>query len=253
MPGGRAVLECPRLGTAFSPRLPDVVYQSQTSLRTLLAKCEMSYQRPDKQYKSHNATQAHGVRGTTGKKILDVALNAPNTILLAGDEASAYLQATLMRVWAKKGHTPVVRVSASRDNTHFYGALNLATGKETLLRSALMNSEVSALFLQTLLDAYPNLPLAALMGSRSLAQRRSGQAVLEANPRLEVLWFPPGCPELNPQEHVWKAAREAVGHNHQCATLAVLAEEFETYLKTAEFPCSLLEQHNFPVLCTMFN
>ena len=33
----------------------DVVYQSQTSLRTLLAKCEMSYQRPTKQYKSHSA------------------------------------------------------------------------------------------------------------------------------------------------------------------------------------------------------
>ena len=32
-----------------------VVYQSTTSLRTLLAKCEMSYQRPTKQYKSHNA------------------------------------------------------------------------------------------------------------------------------------------------------------------------------------------------------
>ncbi len=91
-----------------------------------------------------------------------MALNAPKTILLAGNEASAYLQATLMRVWAKKGHTPVVPVSASRDNTHFYGALNMATGKETLLRSALMNSEVSALFLQKLLDAYPNLPLLLL-------------------------------------------------------------------------------------------
>ncbi len=32
-----------------------VVYQSSTSLHTLLAKCEMSYQRTEKQYKSHNA------------------------------------------------------------------------------------------------------------------------------------------------------------------------------------------------------
>ena len=158
-----------------------------------------------------------------------------------------------MRVWARKGHTPIVPVSASRDNTHFYGALNMATGKETLLRSDLMNSDVSALFLQMLLDAYPNLPLLLLWDRAPWHKGEAVRAVLEANPRLEVMWFPPGCPELNPQEHVWKAAREAVGHNHQCATLAVLAEEFETYLKTAEFPCSLLEQHNFPVLCTMFN
>ena len=31
-----------------------VSYQSKTSYRTLLAKCEMSYQRPAKQYKSHS-------------------------------------------------------------------------------------------------------------------------------------------------------------------------------------------------------
>ncbi len=122
-----------------------------------------------------------------------MALNAPKTILLAGDEASAYLQATLMRVWAKKGHTPVVPVSASRDNTHFYGALNMATGKETLLRSALMNSEVSALFLQKLLDAYPNLPLLLLWDRAPWHKGEAVRAVLEANPRLEVLWFPPGC------------------------------------------------------------
>ena len=32
-----------------------VTFQSKTSYRTLLAKCEFSYQRPAKQYKSHNA------------------------------------------------------------------------------------------------------------------------------------------------------------------------------------------------------
>ena len=181
-----------------------------------------------------------------------MALNAPKTILLAGDEASLYLQATLMRVWFPKGHTPVVRVSASRDNTHFYGALNLATGQETLLRSDLMKGEVSALFLQKLLDAYPNVPILLLWDRAPWHQGEAIKAVLAANSRLEILWFPPGCPELNPQEHVWKATREAVGHNHQCATLSVLAEEFETHLKTTAFPCSLLEQHNFQQVCAMF-
>lgn len=32
----------------------DVVYQSQTSYRNLLAQCEFSYQRPSKQYRSHS-------------------------------------------------------------------------------------------------------------------------------------------------------------------------------------------------------
>ncbi len=82
---------------------------------------------------------------------MDIAQDAPDTVILAADEASLYLQASLMRVWAPKGQTPVVRVAANRDNTHFYGALNLATGQEVMLRSAIMNAEVSALFLTQVL------------------------------------------------------------------------------------------------------
>ena len=33
------------------------------------------------------------------------------------------------------------------------------------------------------------------------------EAVLAANPRLEIVQFPVAAPELNPQEHVWKATR----------------------------------------------
>ena len=113
-----------------------------------------------------------------------------------------------MRVWAKKGQTPIVRVSASRDNTHFYGALNLASGQEIVLRSPLMNSEVSALFLQKLLATYPNLPLLLLWDRAPWHKGEAVKAVLEANPRLEVLWFPPGCPELN------RASTRSEGHKN---------------------------------------
>ena len=84
---------------------------------------------------------------------MDIAQAAPETVLVTGDEASLYLQASVMRVWAPKGVTPVVRADAGRDNTHFYGGLNLLTGEQSTVRSDLMNGEVSALFLQKLLLA----------------------------------------------------------------------------------------------------
>lgn len=83
-------------------------------------------------------------------------------VILAADEASLYLQASLMRVWAPVGQTPVVRACANRDNTHFYGALNLATGQQVVLRSDLMNAEVSALYLNRLLSVYPDKPILLL-------------------------------------------------------------------------------------------
>ena len=112
-----------------------------------------------------------------------------------------------MRVWAPTGQTPVVKVAANRDSTHFYAALNLKTGQETLLRSDIMKAEVSVLFLNRILQTYPHQPILLLWDRATWHKGEAIRSVLAANPRLEVLWFPPGCPELNPQEHVWKAAR----------------------------------------------
>lgn len=106
-------------------------------------------------------------------------------MLLAGDEASLYLQASLMRVWALVGQTPVVRVATNRDNTHFYGALNLLTGQETVMRSAVMTGEVSVLFLQQILSAYPDAPILLSLGMscccgierRGIKGRRCGHSL----------------------------------------------------------------------------
>jgi transposase len=174
-------------------------------------------------------------------------------VILAADEASLYLQASLMRVFAPVGQTPVIRASAQRDNTHFYGALNLMTGEQTVLRSDLMTQEVSVLFLQQILDAYPDRPILLFWDRASWHQGASMRSLLAANERLEILWHPPGCPELNPQEHVWKAARIAVSHNHQHVKLPELADAFERHLKQTKFPCSLLQHIGYDLIATGFN
>lgn len=173
-------------------------------------------------------------------------------MFLAGDEASLYLQATLMRVWSLIGQTPVVKNDPGRSLTHFYGALNLVTGQETAMRTQLMNSAVSALFLQKLLAAYPDQPIVLLWDRAKWHQGSAVNDLLAANPRLEIIFFPPASPDLNPQEHVWKATREAISHNHTEAKLERLADRFEHHLTHTCFPCSLLEQHGYHELCAMF-
>jgi transposase len=182
-----------------------------------------------------------------------VAQEAPNTVILAGDEASLYLQATLMRVWSLIGQTPVVKCDTGRSLTHFYGALNLATGQETVMRTQLMNSAVSALFLQKLLAAYPDQPILLLWDRAQWHQGQAVKALRNSHPRLEVFFFPPASPDLNPQEHVWKATREAISHNHTETKLERLADQFERHLSDTRFPCSLLAHHAFLHLCAMFN
>jgi transposase len=183
---------------------------------------------------------------------MDLAQAAPDTVILAGDEASLYLQATLKVVWHPCGQTPRLKVHPGRESLHFYGALNLRTGQETALPSAMMNSDVSALFLLRLLATYPDQPLLLLWDNATWHRGKPIQAILDAYPRLEILYLPTAAPDLNPQEHVWKATRQAVSHNHRHAKLDQLADAFAQHLTSTHFPCSLLHQHAYPALSAMF-
>ena len=63
--------------------------------------------------------------------------------------------------------------------------------------------------------------------------------------------YPPASPDLNPQEHVWKAARMHASHNHNRANLAELADRFEHFLRTNKFNYSFLEKFNVETICAM--
>jgi transposase len=157
-----------------------------------------------------------------------------------------------MRVWHPCGQTPLIHIAPNRDSTHFYGALNLQTGKETVMRSSTMNGATTVLFLIMLLTLYPIQPILLLWDRAPWHRSKLVKTFLYDNPRLEILWLPPAAPELNPQEHVWKATREAVSHNHALPKLDQLAHSFEAHLHNTTFPCSLLDLHNYSYICMLF-
>jgi len=119
------------------------------------------------------------------------------------------------------------------------------------MRSPVMNAETSALFLEKILLAYPDEPILLLWDRAPWHRGPQITAILEANPRLEIIYFPPGAPDLNPQEHVWKATRRVISHNHSCKKLDKLADDFEDHLSTSTFPCSLLDQYAYSDICAM--
>lgn len=147
---------------------------------------------------------------------------------------------------------PLVRLHPGRESTHFYGALNLLTGQETTLRTQLMNADATVLFLVRLLEAYPTQPILMLWDRAPWHRGEPIKQLLAAHPRLEIIYLPTAAPDLNPQEHVWKATRTAVSHNHRHGRLGELADAFEHHLRSTVFPCSLLQKHDYPRLRAMF-
>ncbi len=172
--------------------------------------------------------------------------------MLTEDEASLYLQATTQKVWAVQGQTPHVRVDPSRTKTNFYGTLNLQSGEELVLRADKLNSETTAFYLQCILATYPDVPLLYFWDRAPWHRGPAIERVLQANPRLEIIAYPVASPELNPQEHVWKAARREVSHNHGHAQLDLLAAQFETYLSNTRFASAFLDTYGYNTIRAMF-
>jgi transposase len=181
-----------------------------------------------------------------------VAQDAPNTVFLAGDEAGLYLQATTCHVWSPTGQTPIVRADPGRAKTNFYGALNLHTGQELAMRSDLMNAEISAQYLEMILKANPNLPIILLWDRAPWHRGKPIDKILEEHPRLEIIFFPTACPDLNPQEHVWKAVRKQVSHNHLEARLPELADRFLNKLNSSIFKDTFLKRYGYTAIHPMF-
>jgi transposase len=184
---------------------------------------------------------------------MDVAQEAPETVLLAEDEASLYLQATTMRVWAPMGQTPTVRIHTGRENTNFYGCLNLRTGAEIVMQAETMNSITTAGYLQRIAETIPDKPILLLWDRAPWHRGAAVRDFLGANPRFEIMWLPPGAPDLNPQEHVWKRVREHISHNHCQTHLRQLANAFATYLTDSVFKSAFLERYGYWAHRPIFN
>jgi transposase len=168
------------------------------------------------------------------------------------DEASLYLQATPMAVWGPRGQPLTLRCDPSRTKTSFYGTLELKTGHEVVSQVDTMNAEATAEHLKLLLTTYPDVPLLLLWDRAPWHRGEEIRAVVEANPRLELLAFPTAAPDLNPQEHVWKATRRAVSHNHTERRLPGLAERFKTHLMSTSFHSSFLDRYGWYLVCPGF-
>jgi len=174
-------------------------------------------------------------------------------VILAEDEASLYLQPTLQTVWASRGQTPVVRSDAGRSITHFYGTLNLHTYQEIVTRMETMDAVASAQHLEDVLATVSNVPILLFWDRAPWHRGQPIKDVLAANPRLEIEYFPVAAPDLNPQEHVWKATRQEVSHNHCAPCLPELADKFEAHLAANIFPSSFLQRYGYDIVCPMFN
>lgn len=175
--------------------------------------------------------------------MIDFLQDYPNGLILALDEMSLYFQATLTHVWAPRGHTPIVAVHPQRECVHFYGALNLCDGREVALPALEQTSATTASFLMILLMLYPQ-PILLLLDRAPWHFGDDMRALLASTDRLHLIFFPPACPDLNPQEHVWALARQEISHNHTYRQFQPLQDDFEAFLNETLFQTDFMDAYS---------
>jgi len=180
--------------------------------------------------------------------VIDFRQAHPDGVILALDQMSLYFQATLTRVWAPIGQTPWVRVASQRQYVNFYGALDVLSGREISLSLPKQNAEMTVHFLNHILTCLPDRPI-LLLWDRASWHKGAAREFVQQHPLMDMLYFPVACPDLNPQEHVWKQARDAISHNHTCPTFGQLRQAFHDYLENTCFKFEWIEKYLPPVLC----
>ena len=158
-----------------------------------------------------------------------------------------------MAAWAPRGQPLTVRCDPGRAKTSLYGALNLTTGWEVVMQALKLNAATTAQYREPLLSAYPDGPLVVWWDRAPWHRGAAIRDLVAAHPRLELIEFPTAAPDLNPQEHGWKATRRAVSHKHTDQNFAMLAARCITHFTTTHFASSFLDQYGWNIARPRFN
>jgi transposase len=165
-------------------------------------------------------------RSQTWPRLLTESRTERRTLVFV-DEAGFYLLPSVMKTYAPRGHTPVLRVKLTRDHLSVMGGMTPAGRIYTLARQDSLNGSHSIEFLvhlqrvadDRLLVVWDGSPIHRRILVREFVQGTHGKV------RLETL--PGYAPDLNPwDEGGWKHLKNVEMRNLVCKDLEDLHEQF---------------------------
>ena len=125
-------------------------------------------------------------------------------------------------------------VTGSHKKVHAYGFLSENGKKMFTLRNNLNAKE----FLKVLSKFLHKFKRVILILDKAPWHKKSKkvQKYLKKHRReLKIIWFPTGCPEMNPVEESWRQAKEEVNGGKIHKSFEVMKKELRYFLKYTDF------------------
>ncbi len=165
-------------------------------------------------------------------------------MVLVADECRVEKEAGVARIWYRKGVSPLIRVEQQKEALSFYGALNVQTGVCHVKDFKRQVSGNTVSFLRGLAKTYRGKKVLLIWDGAPWHRGEVRSYLKEREKKwwLTLLNFPAYCPALNPQEHVWKQARQQVTHNSE-AEFEERLYRFRQYLTQIIFKTNFLKKY----------
>jgi transposase len=146
-------------------------------------------------------------------------------VILWIDESGFYLLPGVVRTYAPRGETPILRVPLSRDHLSVISGISPDGELFLMAQERALNSADVARFLRHLLDLIPE-PLLVLWDGGPIHRGQPVQDLLAAvgPERLRVERLPGYAPDLNPDEGIWNYLKRVELRNTCCLSLRHLRE-----------------------------
>ncbi len=111
------------------------------------------------------------------------------------------------KTWAKKGETPIVRVTGARSSINSISAVNNKGALRFMLYKGSFNSELFIEFLKRLMTGHNKKITIITDGHSSHKSGKVKEFIKSTKGKLKIYYLPPYSPELNPDEQVWNNAK----------------------------------------------
>jgi transposase len=156
-----------------------------------------------------------------------VEARAERRTLVFVDEAGFYLLPSVVKTYAPRAHTPVLRVKLTRDHLSVMGGMTPAGRIYTLARQESLNGSHSIEFLVHLLRVAAERLLVIWDGSPIHRRTLVQEFVAQTHGRVRLEALPGYAPDLNPwDEGGWNHMKNVEMRNLICKDLEELHEEF---------------------------
>lgn len=162
---------------------------------------------------------------------------------MVADETRISIEANPFYAWHQKGQTPVKKAKLEiHQSKVIYGGLSLKQSKVIACQTSKHKSQDTVQFLDKVKEfkqthySDTNQPILLLWDGAGCHKGLDVKDWLKANPGIVDLdYFPPYNPELNPQEHVWKELKQRINHLRGASTLTEIMTEAMRFLNNRRF------------------